>query len=386
MESNLLLQVLQISQHMASMHAFEPLLDYVVDEAIKLAGAERGYLILSHTDGTLDLRVQRNQLGNDTHYGLDEISMTVFHKVMATHEPLVLTDAIRDAQFSLAESVQKLQLRSLMCAPLLVRGRTLGAIYVENRSLRDRFKNENLIPLGLFANQAAVAIENAALHQELEAKVAERTASLQSALARLTAEIVEKQRIEEELRHLASFDTLTGALNRRSFYEQGEHQFALAKDNNLPFSVLLFDLDHFKQVNDRFGHVAGDAVLTHFASLCRSHTREGRLFGRLGGEEFAMLLPQCDEKIAVTIAERICTACCKMVTQVNQQNIVVTVSIGVAMLDSSDFSFDALLDRADQAMYLSKKQGGNCITSCLLPLPTLATIPGSLSILQASLA
>ncbi|MFN8442382.1 MAG: diguanylate cyclase [Caldilineaceae bacterium] len=382
MEPNLLLQVLQISQRMASMRAFEPLLIYVIDEAIQLAGAERGYLILLRDDGTLALRVQRDQQGNDTHYGLDEISMTVFQKVITTYEPLVLTDASGDTQFSLAHSVQKLRLRSLMCAPLLVQGKTLGAIYVENRSLRGRFKEENLIPLGLFANQAAVAIENAALHQELEAKVAERTASLQAALAQLTAQIVEKQRIEEDLRRLASHDPLTGALNRRSFYEQGEGQFALARASHLPLSVLLLDLDRFKQINDRYGHLAGDAVLTRFAGLCRSHLREGHLFGRLGGEEFAMLLPHCDEKVAFNFGERICTACLNMCTHVNQKTIDVTVSIGVATLDSTDDSFDALLDRADQSMYLSKKRGGNLVT--VFPHSSIphTSLPSTLSMLQ----
>lgn len=382
MESNLLLQVLQISQRMALMHAFEPLLVYVVDEAIKLAGAERGYLIILRADGTLDLRVQRDQQGNDTHYGLDEISMTIFQKVIANQEALVLTDAYGDSDFSLSESVQKLRLRSLMCAPLLAQGKILGAIYVENRSLRGCFKNENLIPLGLFANQAAVAIKNAALHQELEAKVVERTASLQTALAQLTAQIVEKQRIEEDLRRLASFDPLTGALNRRSFYEHGETQFLLAKDSHLTLSVLLFDLDRFKLVNDRFGHVAGDAVLTRFASLCRSSAREGHLFGRLGGEEFAMLLPCCDEKIASMIGERIRAACFDMRTHVNQETIAMTVSIGVATLDSTDYSFDALLDRADQSMYLSKNRGGNLVTAHPHSSLAQSSLPSTISMLQ----
>ena len=369
MEQNLLLHVLQVSQRMSSIHAFEPLLIYVVDEAIKLAGAERGYLILLRTDSTLDLHVQRDQQGNDTHYGLDEISMTVFQQVITTCKPLVLTDASGDTQFSLAQSVQKLRLRSLMCAPLFVQGRVLGAIYVENRSLRGRFKEENLIPLGLFANQAAVAIENAALHQELEAKVAERTASLQITLTQLTAEIKERQRIEEELRQLASFDTLTGALNRRTFYEQGEAQFTRAKDTHHPLSVLLFDLDRFKQINDCFGHVAGDAVLKRFTELCIANAGSNHYLGRIGGEEFAMLLPACAENQATAIAERIRIACYATQTVVNQQIITVTVSIGLAIFSSTDLSFDALLERADQAMYRSKNRGGNCLTTIPIDKP-----------------
>lgn len=367
MELTLLLQVLQISQRLATIRTVEPLLTCVVDEAIRLVGAERGYLILANANGAPDFRVQRNQHGQDTRYGLDQISTTVFQKVMTSHEPLVLTDASADANFSVAQSVQNLRLRSLMCAPLLVQGKAIGAIYVENRSLRGRFKDENLIPLGLFANQAAVAIENATLHEALEAKVTERTASLQTALAQLTAEMVERQRIEEDLRRLASYDTLTGALNRRCFYEQGQVQFTLAVERRLPLAALLFDLDRFKQINDHYGHVAGDIILRHFASLCQSNAPEGVLFGRLGGEEFAMLLPHNNDKIATHIAERIRSACAEMITTINQQKIRVTVSIGVVTLNRNDLTLDLLLDRADQTMYISKHRGGNSVTTYSRP-------------------
>lgn len=370
METNLLLRVLQVSQSMATMHVLERLLSYVVDEAIKLMGAERGYLILVDDKGMPDFRVQRDNQGHETNHGFDQISMTVFHKVMTTHEPLVLIDASADSDFQLAQSVQNLRLRSLLCAPLLVQGKAIGAIYVENRSLRGRFKDENLVPLGLFANQAAVAIENAALHEALEAKVVERTASLQNTLVQLTAEMAERQRVEEELRRLATFDTLTGALNRRCFYEQGEAQLTLAKEERAFLSVLLFDLDRFKQVNDRFGHVAGDAILKNFAILCRNSGYGEHLFGRLGGEEFALLLLYCDEKAATIIGERIRAHCANMRTTVEQQPITVTVSIGVAILDSADLTFETLLDRADRAMYFSKRRGGNAVTTYARSLPS----------------
>lgn len=369
MEPNLLLQVLQVSQSMATMHVLERLLNYVVDEAIRLMGAERGYLILVDANGLPDFRVQRDNQGQDTRHGLDQISMTVFQQVMTTHEPLVLIDASTDHNFQLAQSVQNLRLRSLMCAPLLVQGKAIGAIYVENRSLRGRFKDENLVPLGLYANQAAVAIENAALHEALEAKVVERTASLQHALAQLTAEMAERQRVEEELRRLATFDTLTGALNRRCFYEQGEAQLALAKEERAFLSVLLFDLDRFKQVNDRYGHVAGDAILKNFAALCRTSGYGEHLFGRLGGEEFALLLPYCDDQAAAIIGERLCIQCATMMTIVNQQPVTVTVSVGAATVDSADLTFDTLLDRADRAMYFTKRRGGNAVTSYGRGLP-----------------
>lgn len=371
METKLLLHVLHVSSRMTEMRALEPLLHYVVDEAIKLAGAERGYIVLLRPDQSLDLRVQRDQQGNDTDYGPEQISMTVFQQVITTGEPVVLTSAMDDAKFNHAHSVQNLRLRSLMCAPLVAQGQAIGALYVENRSLRGRFKEADLPPLGLFANQAAVAIANAALHEKLEAKVAERTSELQLALEQLRTENAERQQIAEELRWLASFDALTGVLNRRFFLEQAQMQFALARRNHTPFSVMMLDLDRFKQINDRYGHVVGDATLKHFSTLCVTNTPECSLIGRLGGEEFAIVLPGSDHMSAIAVGERIRTYCATTPTMINHRGIPVTVSVGIATLGPKDCTFDALLERADEYMYTAKRRNGNAVItvdSVALPL------------------
>ncbi|MFN8490629.1 MAG: diguanylate cyclase [Caldilineaceae bacterium] len=249
------------------MRSFGPLLHFATAEAIKLTGAERGYVVLPRPNGSLDFRVKLDRQGNEVKQAEDQISKTVLTKVLQTSEPLLLRDAMADEQFSESFSVINLNLRSVMCAPLIAQGKTIGALYVENRSIRGRFKEENLLPLVLFANQAAAAIENAALNEDLEAKVIERTKALGKTMARLEAEIEERRRVEGELRRLATFDSLTDAFNRRAFFEQAELHFAQAIGNDLPLSVLMFDLDRFKQINDRFGHVAGDLALKHFATL-----------------------------------------------------------------------------------------------------------------------
>lgn len=171
--------VLQISQRMAETRALEPLLNYVIDEAIALVGAEHGYIVLARPDGTLDIRVKRSQAGQTLEEADDQVSRSIFNEVVATGKPLILRDAFNDPNFSTAQSVMLLKLRSIMCVPFTSRGETLGAIYVENRSIRNRFKEDDLSPLILFANQAAIAIENAALNDELEARVAARTKALE---------------------------------------------------------------------------------------------------------------------------------------------------------------------------------------------------------------
>ncbi len=202
LESSVLLRILDVSRRMAERRTFTPLLAYVVDEAIRLVGAERGYVVLPRPDGSLDFRVTRDQKGNEVQHPDDQISTSVLNKVMQTGEPLILRDAMADPQFSRSQSVMSLQLRSVMCAPLISYGKPIGAIYVENRSVRNRFREQDLSPFALFADQAATAIENAAQNDELEARVAERTRELEHAMAQLEkswAEAVEANRLRTVL-------------------------------------------------------------------------------------------------------------------------------------------------------------------------------------------
>jgi signal transduction histidine kinase len=181
----LLYKMVELSQRMAETRELEPLLNYAMDEAINLVGAERGYLILLQPGNTLDFRVKRDKAGAVLSDAFEEISHSVLNKVMTSQQPIVLRNTLDDAEFKSAVSVVRLRLRSVMCVPLVSRGATIGAIYVENRSIQGRFSPDSLPPLMFFANQAAIAIENAILNAELEAKVKARTAELEQAMNEL---------------------------------------------------------------------------------------------------------------------------------------------------------------------------------------------------------
>jgi diguanylate cyclase (GGDEF)-like protein len=193
----------------------------------------------------------------------------------------------------------------------------------------------------------------------LDQIVDERTASLQRALAQLQVEMGERQRAEAELRRLATYDPLTHALNRRAFLEGAEQYFMDAKRTNSNLAVLMFDLDRFKQVNDCYGHAAGDAALQYFAQECMTIVSEPHLFGRLGGEEFAMLLPQMDGASALAVGERIRISTPATTLAVGHVTFTVMVSIGLAVVTPADLRFAQVLERADQQLYLAKRQGGN---------------------------
>lgn len=173
-------------------------------------------------------------------------------------------------------------------------------------------------------------------------------------------DITQRKQMEEELHRLAVTDALTGVANRRRLIEVGNQELQRARRNGAPVCVLMLDIDHFKNINDTFGHPAGDAVLKEFARICASTLRNVDTVGRLGGEEFAVVLPMADKAGALQLAERLraCVAQCVVKTD-SAEAIRFTVSIGVAQAAGDGADFDALLAQADQALYLAKNTGRN---------------------------
>lgn len=173
---------------------------------------------------------------------------------------------------------------------------------------------------------------------------------------------------EEELLSLATTDDLTGAKNRRHFMERAELEVHRLRRHGVPFSLALLDLDHFKNVNDTYGHPAGDDVLREAVNRWQNGRRPFDTLGRLGGEEFALLLPGADGDAAMTVAERLRAAIADTPFQTVAGPVNVTVSIGVAEAENDDRSIDGTLGRADEALYQSKKAGRNRATKAS-PIP-----------------
>ena len=176
-----------------------------------------------------------------------------------------------------------------------------------------------------------------------------------------TLDITERKRMNDELMLLATTDFLTGLPNRREFMLRlnGE-QARLHRDIGGCAAVLLLDLDHFKRVNDEYGHAAGDAVLRHLATLIRDCQRKVDMPGRVGGEEFAILLPGTDLDAAGVFAERLRQRIADSPVPLDGgRSIVVTASIGIAAMCGSDAAGEAALSRADQALYRAKRGGRN---------------------------
>lgn len=165
---------------------------------------------------------------------------------------------------------------------------------------------------------------------------------------------------EQRLQEMATTDFLTGLYNRRSFMQRIQSELArMQRGTPRPVAVLMLDLDHFKVVNDTYGHVAGDAVLRHVAELIRNSLREVDFAGRFGGEEFVLLLTDADLEGAGHLAERLRVCIEQKPTSWNNGTIPITVSIGLTLLRKEDALAEEAVNRADEALYRAKAQGRN---------------------------
>ncbi|MBK6793118.1 MAG: GGDEF domain-containing protein [Anaerolineales bacterium] len=234
-------------------------------------------------------------------------------------------------QFEDFSSFEEDPTESILAVPMILHGEIYGMVSAQSYQ-PNAYAQEDLYLLEVLASHAAIAIENA--------------------------------RLFDSIHRLANTDELTGILNRRRFFELTEHEFIKAQQTQIPLSIIMLDVDDFKWFNDRHGHKMGDAVLVLATQTCKTSLRQDDIFARMGGEEFAVALPNTRITDAVEVASRLRSAI-QIARFSDQSDLpsldapVITVSVGVTEFDHTCKSLDVLLDRADKAMYLSKNSGRN---------------------------
>lgn len=181
---------------------------------------------------------------------------------------------------------------------------------------------------------------------------------LEEAVAKRTADL---QLLNEKLKQLAARDSLTGVLNRGSFFEAAQHLLTLAQRQKSPASFILMDLDYFKNINDTYGHFIGDQVLMHFTQTLQNLFRTSDLIGRVGGEEFAVFLSETSIEDAFRLADKIRKIVGDSVLEFDGQSVSYTVSMGIESYTNNNDSIGDLFKRADLKLYGAKDKGRDCI-------------------------
>ena len=337
------------------------LLEMIIEETTAVMDAERSSLFL--IDATV------NEMWAKIAQGVDVIEMRfpvgvgIAGTVGKTGEIINIPDAYNDPRFN-PEFDQKTGFRtkSILCVPLMnMLGKSIGAIQVLNKR-SGAFEDDDESLLMALASQAAVAIENADLYKRLnelncslEQKVEERTVDLVQANEHLTI-------LNRKLEDIATTDSLTHLFNRRYCLERLMHEVKRVHRYGPGLSLLMIDIDHFKKVNDTFGHLAGDAVLAGVARLLKKKLRETDLIARYGGEEFLVIATATESSGAQILAERLRRSIEDAEIEHDGKPMKVTVSIGISTWKPSmKDDHEELIRQSEAALYWAKDQGRNCV-------------------------
>ncbi|GAB3343574.1 hypothetical protein GCM10027512_13430 [Chromohalobacter beijerinckii] len=175
----------------------------------------------------------------------------------------------------------------------------------------------------------------------------------------LLKEIAHRKSLEAQLRMVAERDALTGLNSRSHFMKRAEALLQRSRLEKVPFSLFMIDVDHFKSINDTWGHTHGDWVLTKIAEVCAQSLRPTDVIGRFGGEEFVVALPDTSPKDAQTIAERLKKKVAELPLQEGMNELCLSVTIGIALANSEEDGLESLITRADQTLYVGKRNGRN---------------------------
>jgi diguanylate cyclase (GGDEF)-like protein len=239
---------------------------------------------------------------------------------------------------------------SMLDAPILLEGQLVGVVCHEHVGAARRFRAWEELVAGTFADFAAMVLGAAARARQAQA------------LIDVQQRLWEQKQLECQLRELAATDSLTGALNRRRLFEIAEVELVHAAQSKSPLSLAMLDVDHFKAVNDRFGHLVGDEALQHVARTARSALRRHDYVARYGGEELAVLLPNTELDAARKVVERIRAEVAGLRLVRRGQTVPLSLSAGVVTAAPGE-SLQALLERADSALYQAKTRGRNCVVA-----------------------
>lgn len=287
--------------------------------------------------------------------------------IYETKQPMVISDTEADPYWK--KVPEAAWIKSYMGAPIVIKDKVIGFIGLDS-STPNFFNETHARRLTAFSAQAAIAIENARLFGKVQQALNDRRKAQQSlrrANNRLETKIAEIEQLQARLREQAIRDPLTGLYNRRFMDETLEREIARAERDDLPIGILMLDIDHFKKVNDTYGHEAGDLVLKSLAGILLQESRRSDIACRFGGEEFCMIMVGAPLPIARLRAETWRKHFAEFSLAYKHHTLHATLSIGIAVYPEHGSSGAELLHAADEALYAAKQAGRNRVETAALP-------------------
>lgn len=329
-------------------------------------------------------KFKTSKIGDATLLNIKEVPG--LHKMIENGQPLIISDVTQDATWFFSWQ-DYTGIRAYLGVPISSRASVIGFLNVLSTT-PGAFTQKDAQHLQEFSNHVAIAITNARLHQQaqkeladririeaelrehrdhLEELVIERTAELTRSLAdaqnlnqQLQLEIQARQQAEENLRVLAITDPLTGAYNRRQLWVLGEQAMKHALRYHRDMAAIMIDVDHFKHINDTYGHAVGDEVLKLLVGYLRETLRKADILVRYGGEEFVVLMPETNLETGRLVAERLLAGVRGLAWKTDTGPVTFTVSIGLAVWKPGNGDdIETLINCADASMYIAKQAGRN---------------------------
>ncbi|MBI4699072.1 MAG: sensor domain-containing diguanylate cyclase, partial [Nitrospirae bacterium] len=329
---DILTSIFDSSMSIAPLLNWDRLLQTIVEKGAQLLKAEQGSLMLVDEESTeLHVEAKKSVAEIVKENMKSRKGEGIAGKVLESGEPLLVEDLESDPRIS-QKNKARYRTKSFLSIPLNIEDRVAGVLNISDKISGEVFNKEDLRLMQFFAANASVAIERSMLHKKAE-----------------------------ELRELSITDPLTGVLNRRFLNNRLSEEISRYNRYKQPFSLLMVDVDGFKEYNDTFGHLVGDKVLKILASTIVSTLRNTDIASRFGGDEFIIIMPQTPKTDAIHIADRIKENVSKIFIPDLDESLLkdITVGIGLTTFPEDASSIAELLEKTDQAMYLAKKAGRN---------------------------
>ncbi len=324
-----LVRLVEVGRRIGAEQDPRKVLEYIIDTAIEITGADRGFLILrgagGATGGRLQFEVSRNLGSRDIDDPATKISKGIAERVIETGEILLTPNAQTDKRLAPLGDVAGLRVRSIICVPIRMRGAIAGALYLDSLFTEKAFAEREAALLLVMTDHAAVALDNARLHQQMV------------------------------------FDRVSGAFVPA--YVDGilERELDRCRRYSRLVSILRVDLDRFQVINDFHGAEAGNDILREVCGILRKGIRNVDVLGRGAGDEFDVVLPETERVEAVRLANRLRTEIATWPFQAAGRDVNVTVSVGVLTCPTDAQTLTSTRERLNEAVYNAKRNGRNCV-------------------------